>query len=109
MHRVNVLSQHFSPSDVSAQSRVEVQSTAAKHFPISDDDVVICSAVRTPLCKANKGMFKNTPPDVMLSAVMKAAVERSKVDPTLIGDIVIGNVLLKQGAVYFRQVRPVYP
>mmetsp|Transcript_29786 Transcript_29786/g.50039 ORF Transcript_29786/g.50039 Transcript_29786/m.50039 type:complete len:425 (-) Transcript_29786:423-1697(-) len=105
MHRVNVLSQHFSPSDASAQSRVEVQSTAAKHFPISDDDVVICSAVRTPLCKANKGMFKNTPPDVMLSAVMKAAVERSKVDPTLIGDIVIGNVLLKQGAVYFRQAQ----
>eukprot|EP00959_Pyramimonas_sp_CCMP1952_P146911 3074922-Pyramimonas_sp.AAC.1 len=104
MHRVNVLAQHFAPPDASAQSRLEVQSTSAKQFPISDDDVVICCAVRTPLCKAKRGMFKDTPPDVMLSAAMKAAVERSKVDPSLIGDIVIGNVLLQQGPIFFRQV-----
>jgi acetyl-CoA acyltransferase 1 len=26
------------------------------------DDVVICSAVRTPLCKAKRGSFKDTAP-----------------------------------------------
>jgi len=105
MHRVNVLSHHFTSSAGGAQSGVVVQSTAAKQFPISDDDVVICCAVRTPLCKAKRGMFKNTPPDVMLSAVLKAAVDRTKVDPSLIGDIVVGNVLLQQGAVFFRQAQ----
>jgi len=84
---------------------LEVQSTSAKQFPVSDDDVVICCAVRTPLCKAKRGMFKDTPPDVMLSTAMKAAVDRSKVDPSLIGDIVIGNVLMQQGPIFFRQAQ----
>lgn len=37
----------------------------------SDDDVVICSAVRTPITKGKKGGLKNTAPEVLLSVVLK--------------------------------------
>ncbi|CAK9034796.1 unnamed protein product [Durusdinium trenchii] len=57
------------------------------------DDVVICCAVRTPLCKAKRGAFKDTAPELLLAAVFKEVVARTKVNPKDIGDIQIGNVL----------------
>ena len=56
------------------------------------DDVVICGAVRTPLTKAKRGGFKDTPCEVMLTACLKGLLERTKVDPSLVEDIVVGNV-----------------
>lgn len=58
----------------------------------SPDDVVICCAVRTALAKANRGNFKDTPCEEMLAPLFNAVLERTKVDPKLIGDIRIGNV-----------------
>jgi len=58
----------------------------------SDDDVVICSALRTPIAKANRGNFKDTPCEEMLAPLFKATLERTKIDPKAIGDIQIGNV-----------------
>mmetsp|Transcript_36265 Transcript_36265/g.57836 ORF Transcript_36265/g.57836 Transcript_36265/m.57836 type:complete len:425 (+) Transcript_36265:52-1326(+) len=58
-----------------------------------EDDVVICCAVRTALCKANRGSFKDTAPELLLAAVFKEVVARTKVNPKDIGDIQIGNVL----------------
>ncbi|CED82454.1 acetyl-c-acyltransferase [Phaffia rhodozyma] len=57
------------------------------------NDVVICSAVRTPITRARKGGLKDTLPEDLLVAVFKATLERSKVDPSLIDDIAVGNVL----------------
>ena len=57
------------------------------------DDVVICSAVRTPITKAKKGYLKDTSPEVMLSVALKGAVDRAKLDPKLLQDIAIGNNL----------------
>ena len=37
----------------------------------SDDDIVICSAVRTPLTKGKRGGLKDTAPEVMLSHVLR--------------------------------------
>ncbi|CAK9048827.1 unnamed protein product [Durusdinium trenchii] len=59
----------------------------------AEDDVVICCAVRTPLCKAKRGAFKDTAPELLLAAVFKEVVARTKVNPKDIGDIQIGNVL----------------
>lgn len=59
----------------------------------SDDDVVIVAAVRTPLTKAKKGALKDTLPEVLLSTVLKSVVERAKLDPKKVEDIVVGNVL----------------
>ncbi|CAD8183991.1 unnamed protein product [Paramecium octaurelia] len=58
----------------------------------SDNDVVICGAVRTPLTKAKKGLLRDTPPEVLLSAAFTGLLQRTKVDPKLIQDIVVGNV-----------------
>jgi len=59
----------------------------------SDDDVVIVSAVRTPLTKARKGGLKDACPEDLLSAVFKEVIKRSGIDPKLIEDVSVGNVL----------------
>lgn len=56
----------------------------------SEDDVVICSAVRTAVTKAKKGHLKDTAPEVMLSHVLKAAAQRAKLEPKEVQDIVVG-------------------
>merc|ERR1711957_343633 len=57
----------------------------------ADDDIVIVSAIRTAICHARKGGFRDTQPDALLSAVLKETVARAPNAP--IGDIVVGNVL----------------
>lgn len=58
----------------------------------SPDDVVIVSAVRTAIGKAFKGSFKDTTPDVLLGAVLKATVEKTNVPFDVVGDVIVGNV-----------------
>lgn len=48
---------------------------------------------RTAMTKAKKGGLRDTAVEVLLSAVIKAVVEESKIDPTKIEDICVGNVL----------------
>lgn len=57
------------------------------------DDVVICSAVRTPLTKSKRGLLKDTAPEFLLSVVLREAALRAKVDPKLVQDIAVGNNL----------------
>jgi acetyl-CoA acyltransferase 1 len=59
----------------------------------SPDDVVICSAVRTPITKAKRGALKDTAPEVMLAATLKEVISRAKLDPKLVDDIAVGNNL----------------
>ncbi|KAG0360428.1 hypothetical protein BG005_010796 [Podila minutissima] len=63
------------------------------------DDVVIVSAVRTPICRAGKGGFKDLYPEDMLAVVLKAAAERAKIDPKIVNDIQTGNVLQELGGI----------
>jgi len=85
---------HFAPS--SASSLMQPAQTAALGQPgkKSADDVVIVSALRTAIGRANKGNFKDTTPDVLLSAVLSGVLKQSGVKPELIGDICVGNVQL---------------
>jgi acetyl-CoA acyltransferase 1 len=64
----------------------------------ADDDVVICCAVRTAVTKAKKGGFRSTPSEDMLAPLFKAVIEKTKVDPALVGDTQIGNVLMPGAA-----------
>ncbi|XP_010442338.1 PREDICTED: 3-ketoacyl-CoA thiolase 5, peroxisomal isoform X2 [Camelina sativa] len=57
------------------------------------DDIVIVAAYRTAICKAKRGGFKDTLPDDLLASVLKAVVERTSLDPSEVGDIVVGTVL----------------
>ncbi|CAN0075747.1 unnamed protein product, partial [Ectocarpus sp. 4 AP-2014] len=57
------------------------------------DDIVIVDAIRTPITRARKGAFKDTTPDVLLAEVLSAVLARSRVSPTDVGEICVGNVL----------------
>ncbi|CAN1269785.1 3-ketoacyl CoA thiolase 1, peroxisomal [Linum perenne] len=57
------------------------------------DDVVIVAAYRTALCKSKRGGFKDTLPDDLLAPVLKAVIEKTNVNPSEVGDIVVGTVL----------------
>ena len=66
---------------------------AAQQAAPHPDDVVIVCAVRTPICKAKKGGLKDTPAEDLLATVLAAVVERTKIDPAVLGDVVVGSVL----------------
>ncbi|KZT30715.1 thiolase [Neolentinus lepideus HHB14362 ss-1] len=59
----------------------------------SPDDVVVTMAIRSPLCKARKGGFKDVRSDELLTEMFRKAIEHSAFDPSLIGDICVGTVL----------------
>ncbi|KAJ3709745.1 acetyl-CoA acetyl transferase [Lentinula guzmanii] len=62
-----------------------------------DDDVVIVSAIRSALTKSKKGGFKDTRPEEILMNVLKHTYTSTKLDPALIEDVVVGNVLPPSG------------
>ncbi|KAI0628223.1 acetyl-CoA acetyl transferase [Trametes polyzona] len=68
-------------------------SPKARALAQNDDDVVIVAAVRSAITKAKKGGFKDTRPEEILSAVLRAVYTKAGVNPALIGDITVGNVL----------------
>ena len=72
------------------------------------DDVVVVTAVRTPITKAKKGGFKDTVPEDLLAAVFKAILEKSKIDPKLIQDIAVGNVLPAGGGATVARAAALY-
>ncbi|KAJ2935823.1 hypothetical protein H1R20_g1271, partial [Candolleomyces eurysporus] len=74
---------------------VQASTSAAKARVLqqNDDDIVIVSAVRSAITKGKKGGFKDTKPELILSHVLRAAYEKVSLDPKLIDDIAVGNVL----------------
>jgi len=81
----------------SQNRKLQLQQTSSaagmSAFAERDDDIVVVSAKRTPLCKARRGHFKDTLPDDLLSAAFSAVIKESGVPPAAIGDICVGNVL----------------
>jgi len=92
MNRLQNIVGHVVSSAGLQQLCPEPTSSTMSDAAKSDDDVVICCAVRTAIAKANKGGFKDTCCEDMLAPLFKAIVERTKVDPKCIEDIQIGNV-----------------
>ena len=45
------------------------------------------------MTRGMRGAFKDTPPEVMLSVALKAAVQRANLDPKLVQDIAVANNL----------------
>ncbi|KAF9812983.1 hypothetical protein IEO21_05868 [Rhodonia placenta] len=74
-------------------SNLASSSGKAKVLSKHDNDVVIVSAVRSALTKSKKGGFKDTRPEEILSGVLRAAYTKIGLDPALIEDITVGNVL----------------
>ncbi|OAL35682.1 hypothetical protein AYO20_05063 [Fonsecaea nubica] len=57
------------------------------------DDIVITCATRTPLTKARKGGLKDTATDELLIHVLKAIKDKSGINPDVVEDVCVGNVL----------------
>src|SRR6058998_4095936 len=53
-------------------------------------EAVFVSTARTPLTKAHRGEFNITPGPTLAAFAVRAAVERSGVDPSLIEDAILG-------------------
>lgn len=101
VERQRVLLQHLSPTSSQSQdsaslfaSTCAAGDSAAYHRTAPfGDDIVIVAAYRTAICKAKRGGFKDTPVDDLLAAVLKGVLERTNLDPSEVGDIVVGTVL----------------
>ncbi|EKD21169.1 uncharacterized protein L3040_000792 [Drepanopeziza brunnea f. sp. 'multigermtubi'] len=84
--RLSSVLSHLNPLSSESSRRNKVLQKNA-------DDVVITYAVRTPLTKARKGGLKDTNIDDLLISLLTTVREQSNVDPALIEDICMGNVL----------------
>jgi acetyl-CoA acyltransferase 1 len=94
MERVSRIVQHVQAVPISRPVPLSAQPTAAlSGAGKSDDDVVICCAVRTAVGKAGKGSFKDTPCEDLLAPLYQEMIKRTNIDPKKIGDCHIGNVL----------------
>ena len=58
----------------------------------SENSVVIVSAARTPVGSFN-GAFANVPAHTLGSVALKAAMERAKVDPKEVEEVILGQVV----------------
>jgi acetyl-CoA acyltransferase 1 len=61
--------------------------------PPRPNDVVIVSALRTPLCRSKKGGLAAVPPATLLSTVLEATLQRTGVRGEDIQDLCVGNCL----------------
>jgi len=92
--RLFVLEQQLATNTESSRPAVHTVVTSARPGTKSPDDIVIVKAVRTPICKAKRGSFKNTSPDKLLIPVLKHLLQTTpQLNPELLGDVVIGTVL----------------
>jgi acetyl-CoA acyltransferase 1 len=101
--RIDVLMKQLKPSENTTETILSTNSTSGKTGKKSDDIVIICP-VRTAIGRAGKGNFRNTPSDKLLEPVFRHILETTKIDPSIVGDIVIGKVL-EDGSMGATQVR----
>ncbi|KAJ3243654.1 3-ketoacyl-CoA thiolase, peroxisomal [Chytriomyces hyalinus] len=74
----------------------------------SPDDVVIVAAVRSPLCKGGKGAFKETHPEYIMGETFKALIAKTGIDPAIVQDIQVGNVLMPGAGVTTARMAALY-
>lgn len=63
----------------------------------SPDDVVVTCALRSPFTRGGKGLLKDTAGADLLVGTFQNLISRSKIDPDLVEDIAVGNVLAPGG------------
>ncbi|KAI5859223.1 Thiolase, N-terminal domain-containing protein [Tricharina praecox] len=67
------------------------------------DDIVVTCTLRTALTKGGRGGFKDTQAADLLTGVFKGIIQKSGIDPAVVEDISVGNVLAPgAGATEFR-------
>jgi acetyl-CoA acyltransferase 1 len=89
IQRLNIVGNHLTAT---MSDQLHVCPVAGKGR--SPDDVVISISVRTAICKAKRGNFKDSTLVDLLTPLLRHIREKAPaLDPSRVGDIVIGNVL----------------
>lgn len=73
-----------------ASKRIE---TIRRHLTGADNEVVICAAFRSPLTKSKRGGLRETPIEEILAQLYEKVLQQTKLDPSKIEEVVIGNTL----------------
>jgi len=73
------------------------KTARAKLLEKNADDIVVTACLRTPFTKGGKGGFKDTAAADLMAGALKGLIERSKIDPSLVEDIAVGEVLAPGG------------
>lgn len=105
--RIEALSAHLSAEETSCQRNVNSVSSAKAHKKCPED-VVIVSALRSPITKAGRGAFKETHPEWLLSQVLKATIKKTRLDPAKIEDVQVGNVLMPGAGIQTSRMAAIY-
>jgi acetyl-CoA acyltransferase 1 len=59
--------------------------------------IVVTACLRTAFTKGGKGGFKDTQAADLMAGALKGLIERSKIDPKLVEDVCVGEVLAPGG------------
>ena len=66
------------------------------------------SALRTPVTRARRGGLKDVHAEMMLATVLKGVLTKTGIDPKLIEDVVVGNVLPPGGGATVARMAALY-
>ena len=66
------------------------------------------SALRTPVTRARRGGLKDVHAEMMLATVLKGVLAKTGIDPKLIEDVVVGNVLPPGGGATVARMAALY-
>ena len=67
------------------------------HRFLFDSQIVVTACLRTAFTKGGKGGFKDTQAADLTAGALRGILERSKIDPSLVNDIAVGEVLAPGG------------
>ncbi|RWA11275.1 hypothetical protein EKO27_g3845, partial [Xylaria grammica] len=70
---------------------------ADKILQKNPDDIVVTACLRTAFTKGGKGGFKDTAAADLMAGALKGILERSNIDPALVEDVCVGEVLAPGG------------
>ncbi|KAI9349254.1 Thiolase, N-terminal domain-containing protein [Zopfochytrium polystomum] len=103
--RVDAIGNHLAAAPAVA---IAENGTAAARAPKSPDDVVIIAAYRSPLCKGGKGAFNETHPEYIMAETFKGLIAKTGIDPAIVQDIQVGNVLMPGAGVTTARMAALY-
>lgn len=70
--------------------------------------ITITSALRTPVTRARRGGLKDVHAEMMLATVLKGVLAKTGIDPKLVEDLVVGNVLPPGGGATVARMAALY-
>ncbi|KAI8960445.1 peroxisomal 3-keto-acyl-CoA thiolase [Daldinia sp. FL1419] len=73
------------------------KSAREKLLEKNPDDIVVTACLRTAFTKGGKGGFKDTQASDLMAGALKGLLERAKIDPSLVEDVCVGEVLAPGG------------